>query len=864
MMKQRESMMKRGRNTRLLLLLLLLIVAAVPAFAQRSRLVTMELRNELLSSALKKIERAGGKSILFTYKEVNDYRVSATLRKKTERDAITAVLSGKPFESVERTDYFVIRFTGKGNRASLIRGTVRDEHDRPLAFANVLLLDASGHTFLSGCTTGDDGNFVLPAAGDHAAVLKVSYIGYETLIVACHATNAIRLQPDSKLLKELKVTSSRPLVERKSGSLVARVQGTALSLMGSASDMISHLPMVTGSDGSYKVIGRGTPEIYINGRKVRDNDELNRLQANEILSAEVITSPGVRYASDVPAVIRLKTVRKSGQGFGGGVYAQYTQGRKPWANEGVSLNYRTGGLNLFVNGYFKEQQTYLDGHTALDLWDGDTWKTVSHTISSGKSAYFNGELGFNYDVNDHQSFGVRYAPGKNLRDDTMHDYGNTVLYKNGEVADRLDFDSRAAVSQGWLHSLNAYYTGDFGQWNIDFNADYYKSTLLSNQLAKNNGEVDAVASDRVKNYLYAAKLVASLTAGKSSISFGTEDTYTDRHDLFRQSGFSTDADDHIRQLVLAAFADYSLNLDKWSFTAGLRYEYQKVRYYDNGTLKKEQSPVYNHIIPTASASYQSGDWSSTLSYKLLKMSPEYSMLSSAVNYVSKYHYQNGNPLLVPQKHHVFTWDAGWKWVTLSANFDYTRNMYTSYFKPYDAATHPGVVMETMASIPNSYIYGATLVLMPKIGCWQVNFTTDMAFFTSDGSSIGIPHNWKEPQFTFSLDNSFMLPKGWFINLQGTVSTRAKRSYGIDKRMGSVSARISKSFLKDKALQVSLIANDIFHSGTYYFTVYGDRTLINERRFMDSQRIGLRVSYKFNMTKTRYKGTGAGQDEKDRL
>ena len=62
-------------------------------------------------------------------------------------------------------------------------------------------------------------------------------------------------------------------------------------MLGSASDMIGHLPFVTGSDGNYTVIGRGKPEIYINGRKVRDTSELNQLQANEILSAEIVTRP---------------------------------------------------------------------------------------------------------------------------------------------------------------------------------------------------------------------------------------------------------------------------------------------------------------------------------------------------------------------------------------------------------------------------------------------------------------------------------------------------------------------------------------------------------------------------------------------
>ena len=40
----------------------------------------------------------------------------------------------------------------------------------------------------------------------------------------------------------------------------------------------------------YNVMGCGSPVIYINNKKVRDMTELDRIRANEILSAEVTVS----------------------------------------------------------------------------------------------------------------------------------------------------------------------------------------------------------------------------------------------------------------------------------------------------------------------------------------------------------------------------------------------------------------------------------------------------------------------------------------------------------------------------------------------------------------------------------------------
>lgn len=148
------------------------------------------------------------------------------------------------------------------------------------------------------------------------------------------------------MLEEVTVTGCRRLIEPSAGGVKANVAGTSLARMGTAGEMLAHLPFVTSRNGSLSVLGSGTPEIYINSRKVRDLGELDRLRASEILSAEVITAPGPEYAADVPAVIRIRTLRQRGEGWSGSVNLGYNQGR--WANgdQQVALNFRTGGLDF--------------------------------------------------------------------------------------------------------------------------------------------------------------------------------------------------------------------------------------------------------------------------------------------------------------------------------------------------------------------------------------------------------------------------------------------------------------------------------------------------------------------------------------
>ena len=849
-----------------------LLAALVAAFcmavctqaADKNGLVTLTLTDEPLPQALKMIERQGGKSILFTYKETERYRVTMNIKSKTEAEAIAAVLRGKPFSYIERSGYFVVQYSRKSTAGDGVRGRVTDTEGRPMGFANVIMLRGRDSSYVAGCVTEADGTFAFPSMPSAPCLLKVSFVGCKTTFAPCRSVNDIRLESDTRLLKGVTVTNDRPIIEHRGGTLVANVAGTPLAFTGSADELLSNLPMVTGEEGSYEVIGRGAAEVYINSRKVRDATELKQLQADEVLSAEIIMNPGARYSSETGAVIRLKTKRKSGQGLSGQAAVNWSQGRNGRGNEGLSLNYRTGGLDIFVRGHFFENNDYSSSTTNTVMWTSSTWRTAIHNSGTDRNANFRGEIGFNYEPDARQSFGVRYVPGKLLGTARSKRSGNTVVSRDGELVEELNSQSTMETTAGWNHSVNAYYNATFGPWGIDFNADYYTSDSHTGQNVMYDGVTDASSVNDVKNKLYAVKLVLSRQIGKGQIAVGTEETFTDRRDRFTQSGFSADADDNLRQSYYSAFADYSLPLGKFSLTAGLRYEHQRTRYYEAGVFNGGQSTTYNDLLPSASVDYQHGDFSLSLSYRLMKLSPSYSMLSSATSYSSKYLYSSGDPNLVPQKHNYVSLLGGWRWVTLNLWFDYTQNMYTTYYKPYDDAAHPGVMLQTMASIPHTRQYGAALSLTPKIGLWQPNFQADIDWYDADARCLGITKHWNEPRLTLSLNNFFTFNHGWMLRLYGTYQFYSRSSYAIKRPVGYVDLRVVKTFFKDKSLKLALNVKDAFNTRYYPFTGYGDRTYSSSDNHRDYRRVELNLAYTFNATKSKYRGRGAGQSEKQRL
>ena len=72
---------------------------------------------------------------------------------------------------------------------------------------------------------------------------------------------------------------------------------------------------------------------------------------------------------------------------------------------------------------------------------------------------------------------------------------------------------------------------------------------------------------------------------------------------------------------------------------------------------------------------------------------------------------------------------------------------------------------------------------------------------------------------------------------------------------SVDVGLRKAFLNDR-LTLQLQGRDLFNSAGSDATLYGGDRLISS--------ITLTLRYKFNPAKSKYKGTGAGQDQRSRM
>ncbi len=188
-----------------MLLCCLLLTPPVQAQNDDGKRITMELKGETLSAALKKLEGLSGYRILFSYDDVSDYQVSGQVKNATVEAALKMILKGKPFEYIIDGQFINVSHLNKGKKKPTggdkkITGTVLSKEDGlPVIGASVRIAGTE-----QGAATDLNGQFTLDVKPGTA--LQVSYIGMKTQTLQAMPGMEIILESDAKTLNDVVVT----------------------------------------------------------------------------------------------------------------------------------------------------------------------------------------------------------------------------------------------------------------------------------------------------------------------------------------------------------------------------------------------------------------------------------------------------------------------------------------------------------------------------------------------------------------------------------------------------------------------------------------------------------------------------------
>ena len=851
------------------LLILLLCLTGMSVSAQK---ITRNFRDVSMSDALRYIqEQTTRYDIIFIYNDLEDFRVTTDVRHKSVSDAILQLVGFYPvriYKSGEREIY--VECIHKTDRH--LTGTIIDEQGQPAAYANIAILNPTDSTLLSGGVSNESGYFAIPY--EQSTVLaRISYVGYTTIYRLCNQSKmgTIRMQPDNYALNGVVVQGERPKVQLQGNSLMMNVEGTVMERLGTAEDVLTRVPMIAKRGDGYEILGKGTPLIYLNNRKLTDLNELRNIQADFIRSVEVIQNPGARYDATVNAVIIIRTKRAAGEGVGVELTSWSRKGRGYANNERINLTYRTGGLELFANLFGAYNRRKSQGEFEQTVFADTLWVINNKQKNNVRNPFLDGRFGFNYQINDSHSFGGFY---QNTYDyvKTRSEYDDDLL-ADGKPYDHLQNSSVRRDKNTPNHQFNLYYTGKVGQLSIDFNADYtsrkQRSINQQQELSTEYEDRDVNTESQTRSKMFAEKLFVTHPLWNGQIEIGEEYTNTRWKSRFdNQEGYIANSNNEQHESNIAPFMELRQRLGHFQLSAGLRYEHVESEYFVDGVRRNEQCRTYNDFFPSFSVSTSVKNLQLSFSYAKRTSRPAYWLLSSDVIYENRLNRQTGNPYLKPIKYHNLNAMVMWKWLYLMTNFthcvdpiiseaesleeDSKVNLVTS--KNYD---HVDWLTVTLGAQKNVKL-GNGITWTP-----QYNVSLMKPWFTT--TFLDKEKNFNHPMLSLQLGNIVSLPHDWLLQADFNMHTHGNTGSNIwvDSTNPMLSLSVSKDFFQHR-LNVKLTGNDLFNGGINHVMLYSNRMMFRKMEDNDSRCIQLSLRYRFNVTPSKYKGTGAGNSEKNRL
>ena len=844
-----------------LFLLFFLLILAQHSYAQR---ITRQYNNVSFSEVLKDLNAHQHKyTINFVYDELEDFKVTKSIRNQNVPNAIMQLIGFYPIRMTQMENNIMVECTQKSTFR--YKGRIVDERGNAAEYATIALLSPIDSTIVGHGVSNENGSFVIPC-NSRKVLARITYIGYKTVNRIYNNTEMgiIKLQPKTMIVKGVVVKGDRPQYKMLSGGMEVAVEHTLLSKMANTFDVLSLLPRVSVNGQKISVFGKGTPIVYINNKRVNDNNEIVNITPDNIKSISVITSPGAEYDAEVESVIRIRTKERRANGFSlrADAYGKYNKWMSDY--ELISTSYQTKKFEIANSIWTMGTHDGEDNNLITDIYLPDKHYYNDQLIHLDTNNRFLSEkLSADYSLNDSNSIGGSYRYYGMFKGRTNSVSRQDVLL-NGMAQGSIDQNEVMKPSLS-LHQADVYYVGKVGHVGVDFNATYYAVKNRRNdegfEISKELGNQEVHSSNRQNSDMWAGKLVVNIPLWKGNMSVGTEMSKTDSHGTFlneEQLVPSTKTDIHERNI--AGFAQYGLVLNKWTVGLGVRYENIVRDYLSDGVKQDDVSRKYNNFFPNLSVSWNKGNWNWQLNVNEKIHRPSYRQLGNFMQFDNRFLYEGGNPTLQPEK--VFNVETMmlYKWLNVSVGYKYLKDVmeWTKYIYPGKEFAY-----NTSLNFDHKQLLYASVHVSPKFGIFRPTwgFNYNQQFF--DTRKYGASKALSKPLLSCSLNNNFALSETMNATISLNASTTHADGFLMMKSGYSVNLQFDKSFA-NRTWIIYLSANDIFKTANERWTMYGLGAGTTKDCYNYTRNISLQVTYNFNAKRSKYKGTGAGNEEKSRL
>ena len=786
--------------------------------------------------------------------------------------------------------------------AQQVTGNVKDENGKGLASATAVLKKSKDSSSIKFAVTNSEGRFTFNEIEPGSYFVNISFVGYEAQNSnpfevdgnGVITVNDLQLAKASGNLKEVVVTTRKPMIEVRADKTILNVEGSINAVGQDALDLLRKSPGVqVDRDDNLSLSGKNGVQVYIDGRPSplsgKDlSDYLRSLQSSQIEAIEIITNPSAKYdAAGNAGIINIRLKKNKSFGTNGSVNAGFNQGIYPKYNGGISLNHRNKKFNAFGNYNYSNNQyenfMFLDRKlldTAFNQRSIMSYQNLSHGFKAGLDYFIssrqtigimtNGIIN-NADLGNYSTTDISYIPTGDLKKKLVAD--NSSTRKRNNINFNLNY--RLTDTAGRELTMDA----DYGRYRINgeqFQPNYYYDpsghlfdTRINLMQGPSNIDIYSFKTDYEQNFLKGKLGIGGKTSFVQTNNDFMRYNVIDKVNYYDTSGSSSF---EYKENINALYANYNRSLKGFVVQFGLRIEnthsegtstgykrYDEEYLVYDSTFKRD----YLDFFPSAAVTYNKNPentWS--LSYSRRIDRPAYQDLNPFEFKLDEYTYQKGNTELKPQYTNSISLTNTFKYkLTSRLTYSHVKDVFTQLIDTAEQSksfiTKKNLATQDIVSLNVSY---------PFQYKWYSLFANVNSYYTRYQANFGEGRtvDLDAVAFNFYAQNSFKLGKGWTGELTGWYNSPSIWEGTFKtKEMWSVDAGVMKTILGGKG-NIKASVTDIFQTMRWGGTSNFTGQYLHARGGFESRQFKLNLTYRFgsNQVKAeRQRKTGLEDENK---
>ncbi|CAG5069661.1 hypothetical protein DYBT9623_02397 [Dyadobacter sp. CECT 9623] len=722
-----------------------------------------------------------------------------------------------------------------------IRGVVTDSlSGKPMDFITVNLL-VDKVTAVKADFTKEDGSFVFDKLKPANHTVAIVGVGYGTKLLTADLSDStrsvidlgrIKLSPTTVGLKEVTVTSVKPIVQQEVDRISYDLQADPESKIYSVLDMMRKVPyLALDGDDNIQLKGNTDFKILINGKpssmmERSYKEVLRSMPASSIERIEVITTPPAKYdAEGLAGIINIITHRKIDNGYNGTITLSE---RFPVGGPGVGGTFAAKlgkvGMTVLLGGSQYRTPSTVNGVNRSTFGERNTIMfQEGSSRSENNSGYVGYEISYEIDTLNLLSaqFNINGSYSDGLGYQTSRLSGNGEILEayrinndnngNGNGMDAaVNFQRTSKADKGRLLTLSYRYFGFNNKQknNLDI-TDQINFELPDYRQVNDQGFSEQTFQ---VDYVYPVK--------KLSIEAGLKGIMRDNRSDFQYETFNPESGQYLInkdmsnkfsniQNVFGAYNTYQYNLKKWSLKAGVRIEQTIVDADFISTDSKVRQNYFN-VIPSVSVNRKlKNNNALNLGYSQRIQRPGIWQLNPFIDRSNPNFERTGNPNLRP----AFVNDISLNY-SLNKKASVNVGVGLTAFRDliFGVAVYNPETNITQTSFENSgtarLITGMLNANYPITKKWNFSLNARVAHGKVKGTVNNIPVTNQGIMSQVSASTGYRLEKDWRLNANLNVNGRNINLQGTNNAMTSYSFSISKDIMKDK-LSLSAAANNPF-------------------------------------------------------